>query len=398
VHNKGDNMIEGGSTRPVSGGLTYGMVGGGEGSFIGGVHRKAIALDGLAHIAAGCFSRDLANTRSTGAGLGIAEDRLYADAAEMAKKEAARKDGIDFVVIVTPNASHYSIARTFLQAGINVVCDKPLCFELAEAEELAALAKAKDLLFCVTYTYTGYPAVKQAKAMIASGELGDIRFVNAEYAQEWLATAVETSGQRQAAWRTDPAQTGKSNCVGDIGSHVENLVHYITGLDISRLCARLDIFLPGRVLDDNASIMVEYDGGAKGLYWSSQIAIGSDNALRIRVYGTKGSIEWAQENPNYLKVTMLDKPSEVWSRGRDSFVPHAQGFSRIPSGHPEGYFEAFANVYAAFCRTLLARVEKRTIAAEEMDFPTVASGLAGVAFIGKCVESSRKGSVWVHLD
>ncbi len=391
-------MIEGGSTRSGSGGLTYGMVGGGEGSFIGGVHRKAIALDGLALIQAGCFSRDPAITRFTGEALGVADDRLYADATEMAKKEAARSDGIDFVVIVTPNASHYSIARTFLQAGINVVCDKPLCFEIAEAEELIALAKAKDLLFCVTYTYTGYPAVKQARAMVASGELGDIRFINAEYAQEWLATPLEASGQRQAAWRTDPAQTGKSNCVGDIGSHVENLVHYISGLKISRLCARLDIFLPGRVLDDNASIMVEYEGGAKGLYWSSQIAIGSDNALRIRVYGSKGSLEWAQENPNYLKVAMLGKPGEVWSRGRDPFVAHAQGFSRIPSGHPEGYFEAFANVYAAFCRTLLARVEKRPIAAEEMDFQTVANGLEGVTFISKCVESSRKGSVWVHLD
>ncbi len=391
-------MIEGGNTRSLSAGLRYGMVGGGEGAFIGDVHRKAIALDGLAHISAGCFSRDPANTTAVGERLGISSERLYGDAATMAKQESSRADGIDFVVIVTPNATHYQIARSFLQAGIHVVCDKPLCFEVAEAEELAALAKSRDLLFCVTYAYTGYPAVKQARALIAAGEIGDIRFINAEYPQDWLATTIETSGQRQAAWRTDPTQAGKSNCVGDIGSHVENLVHYITGQRIKRLCARLDSFGPGRLLDDNASIMVEYASGAKGLYWSSQIACGNDNALRIRVYGTKGGLEWEQENPNYLKVSLLGQANAILSRGRDPFASTAQSFSRIPSGHPEGYFEAFANVYAAFCRSLQDKLQGRAASPDEADFPTVASGLAGVKFIGKCVESSQKGAVWVNLD
>ena len=241
-------------------------------------------------------------------------------------------------------------------------------------------------------------AVKQARALIAAGEIGDIRFINAEYPQDWLATTIETSGQRQAAWRTDPTQAGKSNCVGDIGSHVENLVHYITGQRIKRLCARLDSFGPGRLLDDNASIMVEYASGAKGLYWSSQIACGNDNALRIRVYGTKGGLEWEQENPNYLKVSLLGQANAILSRGRDPFASTAQSFSRIPSGHPEGYFEAFANVYAAFCRSLQDKLQGRAASPDEADFPTVASGLAGVKFIGKCVESSQKGAVWVNLD
>ena len=300
-------------------------------------------------------------------------------------------------VVVTPNAFHHPAAKAFLSRGIHVVCDKPLVFEVKEAEELRALARAKDLLFCVTYTYTGYPAVKHAREMIRRGDIGPIRFVNAEYPQEWLTTPLEKDGQKQAAWRADPALTGKSNCVGDIGSHVENMVRYTTGLEITRLCARLDTFVAGRQLDDNASILVEYQGGAKGLYWSSQIAVGYDNGLRIRIFGATGSIQWSQENPNYLTVSRLGQPTEVLSRGRDAFAPHAQSYSRLPSGHPEGYFEAFANLYRTFTAALARRKAGATLGEKDLDFPGVEDGISGVRFIGKCVESSQQGAVWVDL-
>lgn len=389
-------MIEG-SSQGSGRALRYGMVGGGQGAFIGDVHRKAIALDGSATLVAGCFSRAHENTLATGRGLGLAEDRLYRTFDEMAEAESKRKDGIDFVVIVTPNAAHFAAAKAFLARGIHVVCDKPLVFEVKEAEELKALARAKDLLFCVTYTYTGYPAVKHARAMIRRGDLGPVRFVNAEYPQEWLSTLLEKEGQKQAAWRADPALAGKSNCVGDIGSHVENMVRYLTGLPITRLCARLDTFVAGRALDDNASIMVEYQGGAKGLYWSSQIAVGYDNGLRVRVFGATGAVQWSQENPNYLTVSRLGKPTEVLSRGRDGFYPHAQSYSRIPSGHPEGYFEAFGNIYKTFAHALAKKKGGGELSAEELDFPDVDDGLSGVRFIGKCVESSQQGAVWVDF-
>ncbi len=390
-------MIEGSGNSKTASRLSYGMVGGGPGAFIGDVHRKAIGLDSLAEIVAGCFSRSLDKTQETGRSLGIAEDRLYSTYDEMAKKEAERADRIDFVVIVTPNAQHYAAAKAFLSRGIPVVCDKPLTFEVAEAQELAALAKKNQVLFAVTYTYTGYPAVKQAREMIKQGDIGEIRFVNAEYPQEWLAAPIEKDGQKQAAWRTDPQQTGKSNCVGDIGSHIENMVSYVTGLRIKSLCARLDSFVPGRVLDDNATIMLEYEGGAKGLYWSSQIAVGYDNGLRFRVFGTKGSIQWSQENPNYLVVSKLGEPTQTLSRGRDGFYPHAQGYSRIPSGHPEGYFEAFANIYKTYIGALSQLKAGRQPSAAELDFPSVEMGIDGVNFIGKCVESSRKGAVWIDF-
>jgi len=390
-------MIEGSGNSKTASRLSYGMVGGGPGAFIGDVHRKAIGLDSLAEIVAGCFSRSLDKTRETGRSLGIAEDRLYPTYDEMAKKEAERADRIDFVVIVTPNAQHYAAAKAFLSRGIPVVCDKPLTFEVAEAQELAALAKKNQVLFAVTYTYTGYPAVKQAREMIKQGDIGEIRFVNAEYPQEWLAAPIEKAGQKQAAWRTDPQQTGKSNCVGDIGSHIENMVSYVTGLRIKSLCARLDSFVPGRVLDDNATIMLEYEGGAKGLYWSSQIAVGYDNGLRFRVFGTKGSIQWSQENPNYLVVSKLGEPTQTLSRGRDGFYPHAQGYSRIPSGHPEGYFEAFANIYKTYIGALSQLKAGRQPSAADLDFPSVEMGIDGVNFIGKCVESSRKGAVWIDF-
>ena len=390
-------MIEGSAAGDKTKKLTYGMVGGGQGAFIGDVHRKSIALDGKAELVAGCFSRDPQNTLATGKMLGLDEDRLYASFEEMMAAEGQRKDKIDFVVIVTPNSSHFAIAKAAMENGIHVVCDKPLTTDSGDAEELAGISADKDLLFCVTYTYTGYPVVKHLREMIARGDLGDIRFVNAEYPQEWLSTPLEESGQKQAAWRTDPELTGISNCVGDIGSHIENMVSYLTGLKIRSLCARLDTFVEGRTLDDNASIMVEYDSGAKGLYWSSQIAVGHDNGLRVRIYGTKGSIEWSQEDPNYAKICDLDKPTVKISRGRDDLYPHAQNYSRVPAGHPEGYFEAFANIYSTFCDTLNKKLAGEPLTAGDMDFPGAAEGVRGVKFIEKCVESSKNGATWLNF-
>lgn len=390
-------MIEGSTAAQKARRLTYGMVGGGKGAFIGDVHRKAIAMDGKAALVAGCFSQDFQNTLETGEVLGCERDRLYPSFEEMLQSEGKREDGIDFVVIVTPNNTHFLIAKAALENGIHVVCDKPLTTSTAEAEELERLSREKNILFGVTYTYTGYPIVKHIRQMIAGGDLGEIRFVNAEYPQEWLSTPLEKTGQKQAAWRTNPEFTGASNCVGDIGSHIENMVSYLTGLKITSLCARLDSFVEGRILDDNASILVEYEGGAKGLYWSSQVAIGHDNGLRVRIYGTKGSVEWSQEDPNYARVSYLDRPKAIISRGRDSLSPLAQKYSRIPAGHPEGYFEAFANIYGTYCTALNKTLAGETLTENDRDFPDVSEGVRGVRFIEKCVESSRKGAVWVDF-
>jgi len=377
--------------------LRYGMVGGGQGSFIGNVHRKAAEFDGKAELVAGCFSQNFDNTLATGKELGLNQEQLYRNYEEMAEKEAIREDKIDFVTIVTPNYAHYRIAKAFLKKGVNVVCDKPLTVELKEAEELARLASEKCLFFCVTYTYSGYPMVKHAREMIKKGEIGEIRMVMAEYSQEWLATPIENTGNKQAAWRTNPELSGKSNCVGDIGSHIENTISYMTGLEIKSLCAKLDIFGEGRVLDDNAEIMIKYKNRVSGIYWSSQIAIGHNNDLKVRIFGTRGSIEWGQENPNYLKVAYLDKPAQILSRGRDKLYPLAEKMVRIPSGHPEGYYEAFANIYSNFADALLAKKAGQPLIKEEMDFPMVEDGIRGVKFIGLAVESSKKGGVWVDF-
>ena len=377
--------------------IRYGMVGGGKGAFIGSVHRQAIAMDGLAVLAAGCFSTRYRNTLETGASLGVPRERLYKTYEEMISAEAGRPDGIDFLVIVTPNALHYPIAKLALEHGLHVVCDKPLTTLTADARTLAALARRKKLLFGVTYTYTGYPMVRHMREMVASGELGDIRFVAAEYAQDWLATPLERTGQKQATWRADPAQTGASNAVGDIGSHVENLVAHVTGLDIRSLLARLDRFVEGRTLDDNASIMVEYKGEAKGLYWCSQVAVGQDNGLRLRIFGTKASLEWAQEDPNYCQVAYVGKPTVRLSRGRDTLHPSAQRMSRVPAGHPEGYFEAFANIYASFVAALRKVKAGQPLTAEDLDFPNVTDGARGVRFIEQCVASSKQGARWVKF-
>ena len=390
-------MIEGSATGKKTTKLTYGMVGGGQGAFIGEIHRKAIAMDGKAELVAGCFSRDYQNTLTTGQMLGLDEDRLYPSFEEMMEAEGKREDKIDFVVIVTPNNSHFAISKMAMEHGIHVVGDKPLTTASSDAEELERLSAEKDMLFCVTYTYTGYPIVKHLREMVSKGDLGDIRFVNAEYPQEWLSNPLERTGQKQAAWRTDPEQTGVSNCVGDIGSHIENMASYLTGLKIRSLCARLDTFVGERILDDNASIMVNYDSGAKGLYWSSQIAVGNYNGLRVRIFGSKASLEWCQEHPNYAKICFLDKPAEIISRGRDDMYPHAQSYSRVPAGHPEGYFEAFANIYSTFCTALGKKLSGKSLSAADRDYPGVDEGVQGVKFIEKCVESSKNGAVWINF-
>jgi predicted dehydrogenase len=354
-------------------------------------------MDGKAVLVAGCFSQSYENTLETGEFLGLDKSRLYKTYEDMFKAEGKRGDKIDFVIIVTPNNTHYPIAKLAIENGIHVVCDKPLTTTSRDAEELSRLAAKKDLFFCVTYAYAGYPMVKHMREMIRFGELGEIRFVSAEYSQDWLATPLEKTGQKQAAWRTDPKLAGASNCVGDIGSHIENMVSYITGLKIQRLLARLDHFGEGRVLDDNASIMIEYDKRAKGLYWSSQIAVGHDNGFRVRVYGTKASLEWVQENPDHAKVAFIDKPTEILSRGRDKMYPRAEALSRIPSGHPEGYFECFANLYSTFLSALSKKISGEPPTEDDLDFPGLEEGIRGVKFIEKCVESSNKGAVWVNF-
>jgi predicted dehydrogenase len=390
-------MIEGQETLTKVARLKYGMVGGGKGAFIGDVHRKSIAMDGKAELVAGSFSQSYENTVETGEFWGVDKDRLYKTYQDMIKAEAKRPDKIDFIIIVTPNNLHYSIAKLALENGFHVVCDKPLTTSSRDAEDLGKLAAKKDLLFCVTYAYSGFPIIKHMREMIAHGELGAIRFVAGEYPQDWLATPLEKTGQKQAAWRTDPKQAGISNCVGDIGSHIEHMVSYLTGLEIESLCARLDTIGEGRVLDDNASIMLNYKGGAKGLYWSSQIAVGHDNGFRVRIYGTKASLEWVEEDPNYCKVAFIDKPTTRLSRGRDKMYPHAQALSRVPSGHPEGYFECFANIYSTFLTTLNKKMAGEPLTKDDLDYPDVQDGIRGVKFIEKCVESSKKGAVWINF-
>lgn len=378
--------------------LEYGMVGGGPGSFIGEVHRKAARFDGKAKIVSGTFSRTYEKTLQTGKELGLAEDRLYENYEDMAEKEAARSDGIDFVSIVVPNKFHYPVARKFLREGINVVCDKPLTVTLEEAKELEDLARKNDLLFGVTYVYSGYPMVKHAKQLVKSGDLGEIRVIQGEYPQEWLAAPVEKAGNKQAEWRTDPELSGNANCVGDIGTHIENTVSYISGLEIDSISANLSIYGEGRELDDNAEMMVKFSGGATGSFWCSQVAIGHDNGLKVRIYGTKGALIWRQENPNYLEVSYLDEPKKTLSRGRDELNEPASDLVRLPGGHPEGFFEAFANIYSNFLAALTDKKQGNKVDPEEYDYPDVSAGVQGVRFIETCLESSKRNSKWVDFD
>ena len=375
--------------------MQYGMVGGGPGSFIGDAHRRAINLDGEAKLVAGCFSRTLEKCRQTGAELGIAEDRCYASFAEMAQAEAARPDGIRFVVVVTPNVSHYPVCKAFLEAGIHVSCDKPLCLTVEQAEELEALAKEKDLLFMVTYTYMGRVTAKHIRAYIASGKLGKIRTVMAEYPQGWLAYEGEWGG-KQGEWRCDPQQSGGVNCLGDLGTHVENAVSTMTGLKIKRVLAKMDVVVPGRVLDDNDVVLVEYEGGATGVYWTSQFAIGHDNDLAVRIYGENGSILWKQTECE--KVIMVDRDGTVVERhrGNGGIEPQAAAYGRLPAGHTEGWLESMGNLYRSFVSCVAAK-EAGTFVPEMVDYPTVADGVEGIKFVHACLESNQKGNVWVDV-
>ena len=372
------------------------MVGGGPGAFIGDVHRKAAALDGMMDLVAGAFSSDPSKSSEQGEALFLDPGRVYGSYEEMAEREAALPDGerIDFVSIVTPNFLHFPIAKAFIERGFHVVCDKPLTTTLDDAEELCRLVAEHDVVFALTHNYTGYPMVKQARAMVEGGELGEIRKVVVEYPQGWLATRLEESGSKQAEWRTDPNRAGVSSAVGDIGSHAENLARYITGLEIESLHADINTFVPGRELEDDANMLVHYKGGARGILYCSQISVGEENNLRIRVYGTKGSLEWRQENPNYLSVRTSDGPERIYKRGNDYLVDAAKGNSRLPSGHPEAFIEAFANIYVNAGRAIAAKVAGEKLKDLSIDFPTVQDGAIGVHFIHKAIESGKKRD-WV---
>ncbi len=376
--------------------LLYGMVGGGPGAFIGDAHRRSINLDGQAQLVAGCFSRSVEKTIEMGEMLGICKDRCYANYEEMAKAEGARsEDKLDFVVIVTPNYAHYGACKAFLEAGINISCDKPLCVNSEQANALESLAREKDLLFLVTYTYMGHVTAKHAKEIIGRGDLGIIRSVVAEYPQGWLAYENEWGG-KQGEWRCDPKMSGNTNCLGDLGTHVENAVATMTGMKIRRVLAKMDVVVPGRTLDDNDFIMVEYEGGATGMYWTSQYAIGHDNSLRVRIYGENGSIQWFQEEPEKITVISRDGTLTELHRGYGAIATNAAKYARLPSGHPEGWLEAMGNLYRSFMECIRAKLDG-SFTPEMIDYPTVSDGAEGVRFVEACIESSKNGNVWVDM-
>ena len=375
--------------------LRYGMVGGGPGAFIGDAHRKAISLDGTAELVAGCFSRTPEKTKEQGEALGLDPERCYANYKEMAAAEPAREDGIDFVVIVTPNNTHYEIAKAFLEAGIHVACDKPLVTTAEEAEELKKIADEKGLLFMVTYTYTGHVTMKYMRDLVKNGEIGTIRTVMAEYPQGWLYNENDWGG-KQGEWRCDPAQSGRVNCLGDLGTHVENAVATVTGLKIKRVLAKMDVVVPGRKLDDNDQILVEYEGGATGINWTSQFAIGCDNSLRLRIYGSKGTLLWFQETPEEVTLIREDGIARTIKRGYGAVTPDAAKYGRLPSGHTEGWLEAMGNLYDSFGACVLAKKEDR-FTPDMIDYPTIEEGVAGLKYVEACLKSSENGNVWVEL-
>ena len=378
--------------------LTYGMVGGSLSAFIGAVHRVGAGFDGIAFLAAGCFSTNEQRNRECGEFYHLDEDRVYASFEDMAKKEAARPDGIDYVVIAAPNNVHYAAAKAFLENGICVFCEKPLCFQVSEAEELKKLAEEKGLLFCVNYSYSGNVMVKEARELIRQGYIGDVINVNAEYLQEYLVDDVGKGDQTMntlSSWRKNPQVAGASNCVGDIGSHIENTVAYMTGLHLKKVAAQLDYF--GQPLDLNANILVEFDNGAHGVFCSSQVCVGHMNGLVVRIFGTEGAIEWVQEEPNTLKVTKKGQPMQIYHRGMAYISPKAASVSRLPTGHPEGVYEAFANMYTIWNKAILKKVNGEALTADDLDFPNLDDGIAGVRFIHAAVQSSREGAKWVEV-
>jgi predicted dehydrogenase len=377
--------------------IRLGMVGGGRGAFIGAVHRIAARLDDHFELVAGCFSATPEKSQASGADLGLDPSRVYDDFERMAQREARLASGIEAVAIVTPNHMHLPAARAFLKRGIHVICDKPLTATLPEAKRLVAAAEASSALFVLTHNYTGYPMVREAREIVASGALGEIRVVQVEYVQDWLTEPVEESGQKQAAWRTDPAQSGAGGATGDIGTHAFNLASFVTGLSLESLSADLQSFVAGRRLDDNGHVMLRFVGGARGMLWCSQVAPGNENTLRLRVYGAKGGLEWGQEEPNHLWFTPFGEPKRLLTRGGAGTGAAAARLTRVPAGHPEGYLEGFANIYseaAAAIRARQAGVEPDPA----VTFPGIREGLAGIAFIDACVRSSRKNAAWIVME
>lgn len=384
---------------PLGRKLRYGMVGGGPGAFIGAVHRNAAALDGEIELVAGAFSSNPEKSKQQGAALHLDPRRVYPSYEAMVEGELAlpADERIDFVSIVTPNHFHYPVAKAFIEAGFHVVCDKPMTMTVEEAEALCHLVDEHNIVFALTHNYTGYPMVKQARAFVQQGKLGEIRKIVVEYPQGWLATKLEDTGSKQATWRTDPKKAGVSSAVGDIGSHAENLARYITGLEIESLCADITTFVPGRLLEDDANMLVHYKGGAKGVLYCSQISAGEENNLRIRVYGSACSLDWRQEHPNWLHVRYVNGPELVYKRGNGYLDEIVQHNSRLPFGHPEAFIEAFANIYVNAGRTIAAHIAGEEPTAFDLDFPTVQDGAVGVHFIHKAIESGKSGQ-WVDVN
>jgi predicted dehydrogenase len=382
--------------------LRMGMIGGGPGAFIGEVHRKAASLDYGIELVAGAFDIDSKKSKEMGDTLNLNPDRAYNDYQEMIKNELALPEDqrIDFVSITTPNNWHFPIAKAFLEAGFHVMCEKPMTINVQEAKDLKKIVEKTGLVFGLMHNYTGYPMVKLARDLVKAGEVGPIRKIVAQYPQGWLATALETTGQQQAAWRTDPKQSGGAGCMGDIGTHAENLGEYITGLKMTHICADLTIFVPGRRLDDDGNCLVKYDNGAKGVIHTSQIAIGEENNLAIWIYGEKAGLEWHQEHPNYLYVNRIGKPTEVWKRGNDYVgekSPAAGRATRLPFGHPEAFFEAFANNYVNFAATVQAHILGETPDEFALDFPQVEDGLRGMQFIETVLKSTKSDAKWTKF-
>ena len=377
--------------------LRLGMVGGGQGAFIGGVHRMAARLDDHYELVAGAFASDAGRSRASAAELHVPAERAYPEYRTMAESESRREDGIDVVAIVTPNHVHFDAAKCFLEAGIHVICDKPMTTTLEDARALAELAKRSGLFFGLTHNYTGYSLVRQAREMVANGELGELRVIQVEYPQDWLSTRLEDSGVKQAEWRTDPERSGPAGCLGDIGTHAYNLVRFVTGLETQALAADLHTFVEGRALDDNVHMMLRFKGGARGMLWSSQVSPGNENGLRLRVYGSRGGLEWCQEEPNRLLHSPLGEPPRILTRNGPGLGAAALGAARIPSGHPEGYLEAFAQLYSDFAEQIRARQDDREPEALATGTPGIADGVEGLVFITRALASSAAGGAWVDF-
>lgn len=386
-----------GSNTAHAGRIRLGMVGGGRDAFIGAVHRIAARLDDRFELVAGCFSSTPEKSAASGADLGLPQDRVYADFNAMAAAEAARDDGIEAVAIVTPNHVHLPPAKAFLEKGIHVICDKPLTSTLEDARALTDIARKADALFVLTHNYTGYPMIRQARHMVQSGDIGTVRLVQVEYAQDWLTEALEASGQKQADWRTDPARSGAGGSTGDIGTHAFNLAGFVSGLALDSLSADLQSFVDGRQVDDNAHVLLRYQGGARGMLWCSQVAVGNENGLRLRIYGTQGGLEWGQEDPNYLWHTPFGQPKRLLTRGGAGTDDVSTRLTRIPPGHPEGYLEGFANIYGEAAAAIRAK-QAGQAPDPVVTYPSVSDGLVGVAFVDACVRSSRENAAWVSLD